>query len=548
MSVCFIVNGLSIHAPAQTEHYDLLIVGGMVIDGTGNPWYYADVGIRNGVIAKVGNLQDGASADRVIDAAGLTVIPGIIDLHSHAFDNLRPGSRQNPDEKKLRAAPNLVAQGVTTLVTNQDGRGGWSIAEQMRILEGGGVGPNTILLVGHGVVRRLAMGDDYQRFATEDEIAKMRELVRQGMDEGAYGISAGLEYAPGRWSNTDEVVAIVSELVPYGGVFIEHERGSGEDPMWYLPSQDPPGQPGILQSVAESIEIAERTGVTVVTTHLKAKGARFWGSGRAVVNLIESARARGVNIWGDSYPYNTTGSDGNTTLIPAWIGRGNPKEALQKILADPARAEDLQQDIAHEINRRGSARNIIIMEYPDEDYVGKSLAELAEMRGVSAVEMAIILQQEGANRRGGARMRGFSLSEIDVEIFAAQKWVATASDAGVSLPGSGFVHARFYGTFPRKIRRYAMEQGVLSVEDAIRSMTSLPAQILGIKNRGQVREGMVADLAIYNMDTIRDKATFFEPHQYPEGVEYVIIGGTFVVDGGELTWELPGKMITPGSR
>ena len=547
IGICLVLQTLLTVSHAQTGQFDLLIKGGMVMDGTGNPWFYADIGIRDGRIVAVGKLEDSVTAARTIDATGLTVTPGFIDLHTHAFDNMRPGSGsgQIPNEQKLRAAPNLVAQGITTLITNQDGRGGWPIIDQKNLLESGGVGPNTLLLIGHGVVRRLAMGNDFRRIATAEEIEKMKEFVRQGMAEGAYGISAGLEYTPGRWSNTEEVAGIVGEIVPFGGVFIEHERGSGEDPMWYLPSQDSPGQPGILQSVSESIEIAEQTGATVVATHLKAKGARFWGSGRAVVNLIENARARGVNIWGDSYPYNTTGSDGSTTLIPGWLGRGNAKELLAAALADPRTAKNVRQDIAHEINRRGGAQNLIIMEYTDQSYVGKNLSELADMRGVSDVEMAIILQQEGSNRRGGARIRGFSLSEIDVEIFAAQKWVATASDAGVSLPGSGSVHARFYGTFPRKIRHYAINRGVLSVEDAIRSMTSLPAQILGFKDRGLIRENMIADITIIDLKTIRDKATFFEPHQYPEGIEYVIVNGVFVVDNGELTWALPGKLISP---
>jgi N-acyl-D-amino-acid deacylase len=531
-----------------SPEYDILIRGGKVLDGTGNPWFYADIAIKDGVIAEIGVVSDRVSAQRVINAEGLTVTPGFIDIHSHAFDRLRPDSAPLLDEKKRRAAPNLVSQGVTTLATNQDGRGGWTIAAQKRKLEQGGVGPNVLLLVGHGVVRALAMGNDYRRAATGEEIETMRSLVRQGMDEGAYGISAGLEYVPGRWSTTDEIVALVGEIVPYGGVFIEHERSSGEDPMWYFPSRDLPGPPNMFESVAETIEIAERTGATSVVSHMKARGARLWGAGQATVNLIQNARERGVTVWADSYPYNSTGSDGNTSLIPPWIqgDNYNYKKSLQKVLEDPDETAGLRQDIAHEINRRGGAANLIIMDHPDESNVRKSLARLSDERGLSEVDMAIALALEGfPDKRGGARIRGFSLSETDVEHFASQQWTATISDAGIALPGDGPVHARFYGTFPRKIREYAMTRKVHSVEDAVRSMTSLPAQILGFKDRGIIREGSVADIAVLDMNSLRDTATFFEPHHYAEGVEFVLVNGEFVVDSGELTWNLPGRILSP---
>ena len=535
----------SVAASAQPQ-FDLLILNGRVLDGTGNPWYYADIGIRDSRIVAVGDLGNNQNPRRIIDAAGKTITPGFIDLHSHAYDRLRPGSPAPEDESKRRAAPNLVAQGVTTLVTNQDGRGGWPIQEQRSKLTEGGVGPNVILLVGHGVVRRLAMGSEFQREATDVEIKAMQQYLRQGLEAGAWGMSAGLEYVPGRWSNTAEFEALAQVVADSGGVIVEHERGSGEDPMWYLPSQDPPGQPGILQSVDESIRVAEATGVTLICTHIKAKGARFWGAGRAVVNMIEEARARGINIWADSYPYNTTGSDGSTTLIPGWASeREDAKARLRQVLEDATLAADLRRDISHEINRRGGAQNLVVMESPDRALVGKTLAEIARHRETSDVEAAINLALEGFNRRGGVRLRGFSLSEIDVELFASQAWVATASDAGIALPGDGFVHARYYGTFPRKIHHYARTRGVLSIESAIRSMTSLPAQLLGLKDRGLVREGMWADLVVMDLEQVRDTATFFEPHQYPAGIEHVLVGGKFVVENGEHTWDLPGHLLIP---
>jgi N-acyl-D-amino-acid deacylase len=223
---------------------------------------------------------------------------------------------------------------------------------------------------------------------------------------------------------------------------------------------------------------------------------------------------------------------------------------LRAVLRDSAAAARLRQDIAHEIRRRGGADNVVVFDYPDSTVVGKSVGELAARRGISPVEMAIQLQLEGdVTRRGGGRMRGFSMSEIDMEAFAAKPWVATASDAGIALPSDGpGTHARFYGTFPRKIRHYALDRGVISVESAIRSMTSLPAQILGVRDRGQIREGMWADVVVFDLENIRDKATFFQPHQYAEGIEQVLVNGVAVVEDSKLTWKLAGKILTPPGK
>jgi N-acyl-D-amino-acid deacylase len=414
-----------------------------------------------------------------------------------------------------------------------------------------------MLLVGHGSVRGQVMGRDFRRPATADEIAKMREVVRQAMTEGAVGLSAGLEYAPGRWSTTEEVVEVARAIVPFGGVYISHQRAEGSDPMWYWPSQDSAGPPTLLDAIRETIEVGERTGATVVASHIKVKGLNYWGSSGAAIQLIERARARGVDVWADQYTYSTSGTDGNTVLIPGWalgtgtVGDGRrPAErdfasALRTVLADSTSAVKLRRDVAHEIARRGGPENVVVFDYPDSSKIGKSLADIAAARQATPVETAIALQLEGStDRPGGGRMRGFSMHEDDMEHYAAQPWVATASDAGIALPDDGpRTHARFYGTFPRKIRHYAIERGALSVEDAIRSMTSLPAQIMGLTDRGLLRAGAAADVVVLNLDRIQDKATFFEPHQYPEGIELVLVNGVPVIDGGELTWKLPGRVL-----
>ncbi len=529
-------------APAQAEPFDLLIEGGRVMDGTGNPWFKADVGIRDGMIVAVGRL-DGLPTRERIDARGKIVAPGFIDLHSHADGGL--ASR----EAERRAAPNLVSQGITTLLVNQDGRSSAPIPAQIERFRELGIGPNAIVMIGHGTVRQMVMKNDYRRPASLEEVEAMREQVRKYMDAGAWGLSGGLEYVPGRWASKAEVLAVVGELAAYGGVYILHERSSGADPMWYLPSQDEPGPPTMLENIVELIDVAEKTGIAVVATHIKVKGANYWGTSKAMIHLIERARARGARVYADQYPYNTTGTDGRVVLVPGWVLRGGPEgekpaAALERVLADAAKAADLRLDMAHEINRRGSAENIIVMDHPDESFILQSLAQLAARFEIDAVEMGIKMQLEGdRDRPGGARVRGYSLSEIDVEEFAPRPWVATATDAGITLPGDGPVHPRFYGSFPRKIRHYAMDRGIMSVEDVIRSGTSLPAQILGIRDRGMVREGFHADLIVFDLNEIRDLATAFEPHQYSEGVEQVLVGGQFVLKDGELNGALPGKVL-----
>ncbi|HKP29409.1 MAG TPA: amidohydrolase family protein [Gemmatimonadales bacterium] len=541
---------------ARSDRFDLLITGGRILDGTGNPWYYADVGIRGGKVAEIGRLA-GRDAGRVIDAKDRVVAPGFIDIHSHADDGATPrGGFRDPDPAR-RAAPNLVTQGVTTVVVNQDGRSPLPISEQRDLLAKNGIGPNAVLLVGHGSVRARVMGSDFRRLATADEVKQMKGLVRQAMAQGAWGLSAGLEYMPGRWSNTDEVVALAEEIAPYRGVYISHERSEGQDPMWYWPSQDPPGQPTLLDAVRETIEIGERSGATVVASHIKAKGQNYWGSSGAAIQLIERARARGVDVWADQYSYATSGTDGNTVLIPGWAigagefgqGRSSATDyaaALRKTLADSAQAMKLRRDIAHEIARRGGAARVVVFEYPDSAIVGKSIGDIAAARKLEPVEAAIGLQLEGdVSRPGGGRMRGFSMDEVDLEAFAARPWVATASDAGIALPEDGpSTHARYYGTFSRKIRHYALDRGVISLEDAIRSMTTLPAQIMGIRDRGILREGAWADVVVFDPARIRDAATFFQPHQYTEGVDYVLVNGEFVVDEGRITGKLAGKVLT----
>jgi N-acyl-D-amino-acid deacylase len=535
------------------QPYDLLITGGRLLDGTGNPAIYSDVAIQGGKIAAIGRLR-GSPAARTIDAKGKYVCPGFIDMHSHADGGL--GS----EDRRRRAAPNLVSQGITTVCVNPDGASPWPLSKQRANYERLAIGPNAALLVGHGTVRRLVMKDDYKRPATPAEIAKMRELVRQGMQEKAFGMSAGLEYVPGIWSTTDELIDLVREIVPYGGVYTVHQRSESTDPRWYQPSVDKPGQPTMLDAVEETIRIGAETGATVIWSHAKAMGANYWGSSKAAIRLIDRARARGIDIWTDQYPYNSTGGDGSTVLIPAWAigdnafssarGKAGAKadyaSALRRTMEDSGKADKVRTDITHEMARRGGPENIVVFDHPDHGFIGKSLDTLATARGITPVQMALELQYEGyRDRPGGARLRGFSVWEDDVDAIMAQPWNATSTDAAIALPEDGpDTHARYYGSYPRKLRRYGLDRGVISIENAVRSSTSLPAQIMGIRDRGLLREGLAADLVIFDPATVRDKATFSEPHQYAEGIDFVLVNGKFVVESGKLTGALPGVVLT----
>jgi N-acyl-D-amino-acid deacylase len=557
---CLIFFSLAFSGFTQGQSYDLLITGGRVLDGTGNPWFPADVAVKDGKIAAIGKLT-GAAAKRVIDAQGYYVAPGFIDIHSHADEGL--GST------RTNASPNKITQGVTTEVVNQDGRSPmWPLSKQRGLYEKQGVGVNVILMVGHGTIRAAAMKNDFQRPATAAEIEEMKRLARQGMEDGAFGLSAGLEYVPGRWSDTRELIEIAKAIAPYQAVYISHERSEGRDPMWKNAS-DPAPSVDLLQAVKETIEIGERSGITVVASHLKAKGASYWGSGFAATRLIADARERGVPVYADQYPYPTSGSDGQTVLIPMWalvdegvdaggqlgqLQRGGGeafkrmRENFARRLGEPATREKIRRDIAHEIDRRGGADKIVVFEFSDVSLNEKSLAEIAKTRKEDPIDTAVWIQLNGLNRPGGARMRGFSLSEYDIEHIMRQDFTATCSDGGTVAQGEGIPHPRYYGTFARKLRHYALDRQVISLPFAVRSMTSLPAQILGLKDRGMLRENYWADVTVFDPEKVRDRATYTDPHQYAEGAPYVMVNGELVVDGGKITGKLPGKVLTNTDR
>ena len=546
--------------PVAAQTFDVIVRNGRVLDGTGNPAFRADIGIVGDRIAAIGDLS-AATASRTIDATGLYVSPGFIDVHSHADRSLAS------DNLEGRMAPNLVVQGITTVVMGADGRNStWPIADEMAAYRSLGVAVNVVPMVGHGTVRGLVMGDDYERPATQEEIAAMRELVRQGMEEGAWGLGAGPEYRPGRFSTTEEIIALAEVVADYDGFYYSHQRSQSPLPLWQTPSIVKGWRLTGTDGMKETIRIGRESGIRVVGSHIKAKGPTMWGQSARDVMLIDRARAEGVQVYLDQYPYETFGG-GSADVIPPWGfappgtdrsgGRDDPawrgmmdnyKENLRQNLADPTTHGELIQDIEYVLDLQGGAdRHIIVISPDDESLIGKTLAEVAAANGRTPVEQLVEFALNGSSQmRSGVRFRPVAGHAFDVENYMRQMYTATSTDAGVILQTRAGQHPRYFGTYPRKLAYYVRERGVISLPFAIRSSTGLPAQIIGLTDRGVIREGAAADLVIFDFETVQDRATILSPGELPEGIPYVMVNGEFTVDNGTLTRRLPGRVLDRG--
>lgn len=557
-------------AAAAAQTFDLLIRGGLVLDGTGNPAVRADVGVRDGVIASIGNLS-GATAERVIDADGSYVTPGFIDMHSHADRALYGGDRTT------RAAANLVAQGITTIVVGPDGRNPtWPITDEIAGYRDPGTGLNVVPMVGHGTVRSLVMGADYERPATDSEIGRMQDLVRQGMEAGAWGLGAGPEYRPGRFSTTEEIIALASVVAEYDGFYYSHQRSQSPLPLWLTPSivddyTPPPTWPAgwrltATDGMAETIRIGREAGIRVVGTHIKAKGPTTWGQSAIDVMAIDRARAEGVEVYLDQYPYETFGG-GSVEVIPRWYyapvgtdrsgglddpawGREGLMDAwdqnLRAHLADPGLRDEFHADVEYILDLQGGAdRHIIVVSPRDPSLVGRTLADVSRENGLSPVEQVLRLALDlgTADLRSGVRFRGLAGSAADVERYMRQEYTATSTDGGVVPDPRPGQHPRYYGTYPHKIATYVREKGTISLPFFVRSSTGLPAQIVGLTDRGYLREGQAADLVVFDFDRVQDHATILNPGGHVEGIEYVFVNGIAVVDRERVTGSLPGVVL-----
>jgi len=468
------------------------------MDGTGNPWLRADLGITGDRIVAVGAL-DGATAATVIDARDQVVSPGFIDVHSHAAEGIRNAA--------LHQAQPLIAQGVTTLIVNPDGGGPIDLAAQRAAIEAARPGPNVALLIGHGSVRRAVMADA-RREPTGDELAKMKDLVRRAMDEGSFGLSSGLFYTPGSFAKTEEVIELTKVAAERGGLYTSHIRDEGNYDT------------GVRASVREVIRIAEEARTVGIVTHMKALGRDSWGLGPALVKDIEDARARGVQVFADQYPYEASSTSLRAALVPGGV---EPTEAI----------------VEQNLKRRNGPDAVLIASYAaDRSLNGKTLTEIATMKGLNPVRAALALMDGG-----NASIVSFNMSEDDIASIMRAPFTMASSDGGLITVGNSHPHPRDYGAFARRLAVYVRERKVVPLEFAIRSMTSLPASVFGLTDRGVIRPGAFADVVIFDPGAVRDAATYAEPQKLAEGVSDVLVNGVLIRRDGKFTDAAPGRVL-----
>jgi N-acyl-D-amino-acid deacylase len=498
---------------------DLLIKGGRVVDGTGAPWARADVAVRGDAIVAVAPRID-APAWRTIDAAGRVVAPAFIDIHTHA----RRGIFEVP------TADNYVRQGVATLVEGQDGSSPLPLGDFLAKVEALRPAVNFASLVGHGSVREAVMGAA-DRAPTASELARMQELVRVAMRDGAFGLSTGLFYVPGTFARTDEVVALARVAGEMGGIHVSHVRDEAA---------------GLVASVEETIAIGEQGHLPTQVTHHKAIGRASWGKSRETLRLLEDARSRDVDATADAYPYTASSTALAAALLPAWALEGGGSALRQRLSSPETRARIREVAIGKIRDERGGGdpANVRIAACAfDPTLEGKTLADVLRERGREVtVENAADLALEIVER-GGASGVFHALAEEDVERILASPLTMVASDGEIPVFGRGAPHPRSYGTFARVLGVYVREKHLLTLEEAVRKMTSFPAARLGLVDRGLVRPGMKADLVVFDPATIRDRASFEKPHQYAEGVSLVMVNGEVVLDGDRMTGARPGCVL-----
>jgi N-acyl-D-amino-acid deacylase len=509
---------------AQQATYDLVIANGTIIDGTGAPRYRGDVAITGDRIVRVehGSIPRGL-AKRTIDATGLIVAPGFIDLHAH----LEP-LPQMPD------AQSAAMQGVTLALGGPDGGGPWPFGPYLDSLDHKPLGINVAFLAGHNTIRRAVMGTA-NRAPTADELARMQSMVGQSMHDGAFGMSTGLRYIPGFYSNTDEVVALSKVAADSGGIYTSHLREEGV---------------GLLDGVAEALEIGRRAHIPIVLTHHKAIGRVMWGKSVVTLRMVDSARRAGTDVMIDQYPY-TASSTSLDVLVPPWALSGGNDE-LRKRLQNPTLKDSITRGVVdYLLNDRGGGdlRRVQFARVAwDHTLEGKTLYDWAVRRGVPTTpEATAPLVLEGV-LNGGASMVYHVIDEGDVKRIMAHPMTMIASDGRLTKIGDGVPHPRNYGTFPRVLGHYVRDEHVLTLEQAVNKMTGMSATRLGLKDFGCLRAGCVADVAIFSAEKVRDVGTFEDPHHYPEGIPYVIVNGVPVVDGGAFTAARPGKVLRRGRR
>ena len=496
--------------------YDLLITNGRIVDGTGNPWFRADVAIKDGRIARVGRVP-ASEARAVIDAHNQIVAPGFIDVHTHV-----EGIYNQP------AADNFVRMGVTTLVTGNCGTSATNVAEFLGRAQKTPLSVNLATLVAHGSVRQKVLGLANREPGAE-ELRQMESIVEQAMRDGAVGLSTGLIYVPGTYAKTDEVVALAKVAARYGGVYATHMRNEGEY---------------VADAIRESIRIGEQAGLPVEISHFKISTKRLWGESQMTLGLVREARARGLAVTVDQYAY-TASSTSLDSRLPSWLLEGGREEG-KKRLADPATRERVRKEMRDALRRslqKDYSFAVVARYAPNHAFDGKSIAQITlEARKKKDVDSQIeqMLEMYAA---GGAGMIYHSMDERDVQAIMREPFTMIASDSGVLRLGDGVPHPRGYGNNARVLGRYVRDLKIVTLEDAVRKMTSLPAQTFRLNDRGLLREGYAADVVIFDDAQVSDRATFEQPHQYPAGLSRVVVNGAEVFADGRMTEARPGRAL-----
>jgi len=501
------------------QEYDLVITNARIVDGTGNPWFRGSIAIKDGKIIDIGNL-DTANAKQTIDANNKIVAPGFIDVHSHS-ENVFAQPK----------AENFIRMGVTSLVTGNCGTSRTDIAEFLGRIKETPIAINISTLIGHNAVRRKVVGLD-NRAPTPEEQVEMNELVEQGMKDGALGLSTGLIYVPGTYSKTDEVVQLAKSASKYKGIYASHIRDEGTD---------------VIAAINEAINIGELAKMPVEISHFKISSKALWGESDKTIGLVKAARKRGLQVTVDQYSY-TASSTSLDARMPKWAIAGGRDEG-RKRLADPATRKKIIKDMKAELKKKKfkDFSFAYVANYAaNPEFNGKNIAEITKMvRGKKKLD-AQIEQFFEMYEKGGAQMVYRMMSEDDVKNIMRQPFAMVAADSGVRVFGRGVPHPRGYGNNARVLARYVRDLKIITLEDAVRKMASLPAQTFGLSDRGLIKKGFAADIVIFDENTVTDKATFEQPHQYAEGFQTVIVNGEIVFDGTKMTGNMSGRALFGG--
>jgi len=516
---------LVVAAPSlSAQDYDLILRNGRVVDGSGSPWYLADVAVRGGLIVEVARSMPG-TAPREIDVEGRVIAPGFIDVHSHGGGGIF----------EVPTADNYIHQGVTTLIAGPDGSSALPVGPWLDSLAALPRTVNMGTMVGQGTIRTRVMGP-VDRAATPEELGRMRALAEEAMRDGALGLSTGLFYVPGTFTPTEEVIELARVVGRLGGIHKSHMRNEAA---------------GVVESVRETIRIGEEGGLPTQVTHHKVIGPGYWGASTETLRLVDEARARGVDVTIDQYPYTASATSIQAALLPAWALEGGMQRARER-LADPALRARIRDESARiiELERGGGDPDNIVLSSCgwDASLAGRTLRDVMEMRGL---EMSLHGAADAAfwiTEQGGCGGIFHAIGEDDLVRIMRHPATMVASDGDVIVFGRARPHPRSYGTFARVLSEYVRERGVLSLEEAVRKMSAFPAQRMGLLDRGLIRPGMVADIAVFDPATVRDLATFEDPHQYAEGFSLVVVGGEIVLEGGRITDARPGRVLYGPAR